>query len=85
MTETKPLGYTLNEPCDNCGHGQAKTKAFSVWCAGKPAQAERHYCEVCSTTHLSKATDYPSQCLDVNLYRAIAWIANELLQEIRRR
>lgn len=41
------------------------------------------YCEVCSSTFLSKATEYPHQVADPLLFKSIAWIANKILDEIR--
>ena len=40
------------------------------------------FCEVCSSTFLSKAHTYPEQVSDVSLYKSIGWIANHLKDQI---
>ena len=76
--------YDQDEPCDNCGHEQAKTAKFMCHGEAFPGlkQGERFYCKVCANTHLSKATDYPRQCDEPDLWKSIGWIANEILLAI---
>jgi len=40
-------------------------------------------CQVCATTHLSKAIFHPHQVADPDLNQSIGWIANRLLDAIR--
>jgi hypothetical protein len=41
-------------------------------------------CEVCASTPLSQAYERPDTVEDPGLYRALGWIANRILKEIRR-
>lgn len=79
------MKYDLDVVCENCGHEGAKTRRFE--CHGEQLKgvfdrAERHYCNVCSATFLSAATNYPTQCPDVRLWKSIGWIANEILSRL---
>lgn len=64
--------------CDCCGY-PTETKTYHT---GIPRQ-NFDLCVVCASTHLSKAVTYPDQCGDGDIRKAIGWIANKLLEEIR--
>ena len=70
---------TKLDECECCGYKttlqeyQEGTPRLSYW-----------LCEVCANTYLAKAVAYPTQCVDSGLYKSIAWIANRLLDEIRK-
>ncbi len=40
-------------------------------------------CEICSNTRLSTAVEWPEQCNDPDLHKAVGWIGNYLAQLIR--
>jgi hypothetical protein len=82
------MTFDQNDPCDNCAHERAKTGIFETHgedSVGPFHRVKRNFCEVCATTHLSSATNYPRQCPDVRLWQSIGWIANEILIAIRER
>lgn len=70
--------------CECCGYWAA-TSVFEGHAEGLHAleKRETYLCEVCSSTHLSLAVTYPSQCPDARLWMSIGWIANRILDEIR--
>ncbi len=79
------MTFDLDIACQNCNHELAKTARFE--CHGEDSKGplhrvERYYCEVCSSTHLSSATNYPRQCPDIRLWQSIGWIANEILSRL---
>ncbi len=78
------MTYDQGVPCENCGHEGTKTGLFQCHVEGGPVfdRVPKNYCQVCSSTFLSSATNYPSQCSDVKLYKSIGWIANEILRKI---
>jgi len=45
---------------------------------------EVYLCEVCASSMLSTALFYPDQCPDPLLYQAVGWIANRILEEIKK-
>lgn len=78
--------YDQAEPCDNCQHPRAKTGVFHSHgenSEGPLHRVRRNFCEVCSSTFLSSATNYPRQCPDVRLWQSVGWIANEILLAIK--
>lgn len=78
--------YDLDRPCENCGHEGTKTAVFETHgesSEGPLHRVKRHYCNVCSSTFLSSATNYPLQCPDVRLWQSLGWIANEILAAVR--
>lgn len=76
------MAYDQTEPCDNCGHEGAKTQRFDCDSERPGARIPRNFCAVCAKTHLSKATNYPRQCGDPYLYKALGWITNEILSRL---
>ena len=71
-------GDVIRDECDNCEY-ETDLTYYSV----PPGCDGAWLCEVCASTFLGKATQYPRQVEDPLLYRSIGWIANRLLDEIR--
>ena len=72
--------------CYNCGY-ETETEEYT----SDYGEAIRHnfpevirLCDVCANTHLGNATRYPRVCPDVKLYTSIAYIANMILDAIRK-
>lgn len=70
----------MRKECDNCGY-KTKVKPYEH---GVGRQTVYHFCDVCAKTFLSSATAYPNQCPDVRLHKSVGYIANMILDEIRK-
>ena len=69
--------------CECCGYA-APVKKFNEPSARYPRGEDVWLCEVCSSTFLSSAVTWPAACPDVTLYKSLGYIANMLLDEIRK-
>lgn len=70
-------GDTTIAPCENCEYD---TLLVCYWRDGE----SRWYCEVCASTSLSRATHRPAMVEDPELCKSIGWIANRILDEVRK-
>ena len=66
--------------CANCCYEGVEVSTYRDGC---PA-ADYTLCTVCANTLLSKAIISPRQCSDVSLYRSLAWIANAILEAVKK-
>lgn len=68
--------------CESCGYlaplGEFKDMT------GLEHRKTHYFCEICSSTHISKTVVYPKQFVDVKLAQSLGWIANRIIDEIRK-
>ena len=69
--------------CESCGYHTWLGKFRKEWRRGEE-DGDRLLCEVCSSTFLASHLDSPSHVSDPTLYKSIGYIANMILDEIRR-
>ena len=71
-----------DQMCDCCGYEGVELEAY----AGASGQERRGFllCEVCAHTPVSSAVIYRSQCADPKTLQSLGWIANKILEEVRR-
>lgn len=65
--------------CDNCSSEDIEVRNYK----GNDKQQTANLCEVCSSTFLSHALFYPSQCTNMHLFRSLALCTNIILRAIR--
>jgi len=72
--------YDDKPACDNCGYPAELEQYQSPIETG----AFDSLCHICANTHLAKALHYPRHVDDPQLYQAIAYIGNMIVDEIRK-
>lgn len=74
------------DECDNCEY-TTELKAYKKPPSFPQDENEEDkynfFCNVCSSTFLSSATNYPKQVSDVKLYKSIGYIANMILDKLK--
>lgn len=78
------MAETKRDACENCSY-ETELRKVVTQSPTRPAMEvdEWWFCEICSTTLLSRATSSPYRDQDVRLHRSLGWIANMLRDEIR--
>lgn len=66
--------------CPSCGY----TTELKLSRSGPPASKTAYLCEVCRSTLIGNAYFWPVQYENVEVLRSMGWIANRLLEEIRK-
>lgn len=51
---------------------------------GPPTNDTAHLCKVCRSTFIGNAYFWPAQYENAEVLRTLGWIANKLLEEIRK-
>ena len=73
----------MKKECDCCGYPAIIVEIYRHKVDGVDHDFE--FCKVCSETCLSHASIFPGRISDPGLYRSIAYAANMILDEIRKR
>lgn len=68
--------------CSNCAY-ETETEEYEA--IGRERREKYNFCFICINTYLSRATTNPRQYGEqASLFKSIGWIANYLLEEIRK-
>lgn len=74
------------EECHNCSVDDMPLYKFAAdGFTAKTIGSDSYYlCEICASTHFSKALLFPNQISDPTLYQSIAGGLNMILREVRK-
>lgn len=73
------------EVCENCGYPAPLTEQEGLDYTTRPfSKVTYKFCEVCANTFLGRATSYPQYADGAPLFQSLGYIANMILDEIRK-